>query len=237
MSKLENKETELSNLTSEVINLQDEYISELDLNPKYSLEVDPENKYGMTEIQKIFVKNYCEYKSIVAAAEFSNIDLDTARDYFVSFASQQEIKRINLAMYQRQFANRLLSLDEIGGYLTSLITDSNVAYADRLKTPEKLKVIQMLIDLNKFKLDSIQNPTLLMQQDIDSQLKNLSVETIRQLLNQENKMQSEDYKQLMPDAITPEESAYLNTLSSSELLTLIENTNAKEESNDTQSTT
>lgn len=236
MSKLKDKENELNALSLNVEAFQADYLTEIDANPKYSLDVDPEDKYGMSEIQKVFIKNYCEYKSIVAAAEFSNIDIDTARDFFISYSSQQEIKRINLAMYQRQFASRLLSLDEIGGYLSSLITDSNVAFADRLKTTEKLKVVQMLIDLNKFKLESLQNPRLIMQQDIDAQLKSLSVETIRQLLDQDFKMQSEDYTQIVPDAITPEESAYLSTLSSSELLQLIESTNNKEETDDVQST-
>lgn len=236
MSKLKDKENELNALSLNVEAFQADYLTEIDANPKYSLDVDPEDKYGMSEIQKVFVKNYCEYKSIVAAAEFSNIDIDTARDFFISYSSQQEIKRINLAMYQRQFASRLLSLDEIGGYLSSLITDNNVAFADRLKTTEKLKVVQMLIDLNKFKLESLQNPRLIMQQDIDAQLKSLSVETIRQLLDQDFKMQNEDYTQIAPDAITPEESAYLSTLSSSELLQLIESTNNKEETDDVQST-
>lgn len=209
--------------------LQDDYIKDLDTNPKYALVVDPEDKYAMSDLQKNFIMHYVNYKNVNTAAELTGIDQDTAKQYFVAYPTQQEIRRLNLALYHRQFANRLLSLDEIGGYLTSLLTGNNVATADLPATiNDRLAIVRLLIDLNKMKIDSMQNPSLIMASDIDVQIKNLSLATVRQLLAQDAKPVEEVELQ---DNLSMEESAYLSTLPTSELLNLIDATN-KEKHNE-----
>lgn len=235
------KKTPLSNeslieVSRQATALQKEYISDLDTNPKYSLEVDPENKYHMSEQQKEFIKHYVNFKSVATAAEICGIDMDIAKAYFVSFQSQAEIRRINLALYQRQFANKLLTLDEIGGYLTSLITDENVPLADQLKTIDKLKVISMLIDLNKTKIESLNNPTTIMAQDLDIEIKNLSIQTIQQLLKAEKKAKVIETGEFA-EVLSPEENAYLSTLSTKELLNLIDETNKGDKKDDKSEST
>ena len=226
--KLDRKTEELAVVEQRSTDLQTQYINELETNPKYSLKVNPEGKYEMTEMQVKFIERYVDVKSVATAAEYCGISMEEARDYYLTYSSQQEIKRINLALYKRQFATKLLSLDEIGGYLTSLLTDDNVASADRLKTPEKLRVAQMLIDLNKLKIDSLNDPSALMSTSIDVQIKNLSVETIRQLLTQEKKKKERiEVEKIVEDEVSIEELAYLNTLPTQDLLDFIEDTNKK----------
>lgn len=211
--------------------LEANYRNELDTNVKYSLEVDPENKYNMSEAQKLFIKQYIDCKDLSVAAYMSGLDIEVAKAYYLAYSSQQEIRRINMAMYHRQFAAKLLSLDEIGGYLTSLLIDYNVASADRLKNGDKLKVAQMLIDLNKMKIDAMQNPDLIMNKNIDNQLKSLSIKTIQDLIYNDKKAHSKDFvaEVGMNSELTPEENAYLSTLDTSELLNLIETVNKKED--------
>lgn len=163
-------------------NLQVDYINELDLNPKYSLDVNPEGKYNMTDTEKKFVKYYIEFKSVLSAGELSGLTEDEAKQTFLKYPVQCEIKRINAAMYQRQFANKLLSLDDIGGYLSSLITNYNVPLAEQIKPSEKVEVAKLLIKLNELKNESINTPGKLIEKDLDEQLQSLSVETIKQLL-------------------------------------------------------
>ena len=224
-AQLAKQQEKLAMAQAESQALQQAYVSELDTNPKYSLSVDPEGKYGMSEQQKTFIGHYVNFKNVNTAAELTGIDQDTAKQYFIAYSSQQEIRRINLALYHRQFASRLISLDEIGGYLTALLTGDNVPIADQPKTvAEKLAIVRMLIDLNKMKIDSIQNPSLIMANDIDIQIKNLSLATVRQLL-----MQSENPQPIAEvypsEGLTMEESAYLSTLPAKDLLDLIETAN------------
>lgn len=227
--KLEEQTKELAIISQNAQELQENYIDELEVNPKYSLVVDPTNKYNMTDMQKKFVEYYVNFKNVNTAAELCGIDQDTAKQYFISYASQQEIRRINLALYHRQFANRLLTLDEIGGYLSCLLTGVNVPLADQPKTiGDRLAIVKTLIDLNKLKLEGLRNPNVILAQDIDVQIKNLSLATIKQLIAQE----AQPVEKIYNANLTPEESAYLSTLPTNELLGLIEQTNNKEDKND-----
>ena len=211
----------------------EELVKELDENPEFSLEVDPTNKYSMSEEQKRFVKNYCEFKSIPMSAELSGISLDTAKSYFVAYSSQQEIRRINRAMYQKQFSNKLLTIDEISNWLSSLITDENVPIADRVKTMDKVKIAQILIDLQLYKNDAINNPSSLIDTDIETEIKELSVKSIKTLLKQKNT--KEDKKIEVIDAIqskqalSPEEEIFLKTLPTKDILTLLNSSDKKED--------
>lgn len=230
MSNLKQKENELMAVQTKTDLLQKEYIEDLEKNPKYSLEVDPENKYGMSDEQKEFIKQYVQFKDINIVADLIQIDVDTAKQYFIAFSSQQEIRRINLAMYHRQFAVRLLSLDEIGGYLTSLLTGLNLPISEQLKTSEKLKVVDQLIKLNELKQNAMLDPNVLMTQDISTQIKKLSIATISKLIKQSNLSEKQDIirEYDKDEKLSPEEEAYLSTLSTSDLLQLIDSEVEKE---------
>lgn len=205
-------------------NIEESYLKELDTNPKYSLEVDPLDKYHFCDAQKDFIKFYCDYKNVGTAAELACIDIELAKAYFISFDTQSEIRRINLAMYQRQFATKLASIDQIGGYLTSLLIDA-VPTADRLKTTDKLRVAQMIIDLNKLKIEGFSDPATVMSKDLDLQIKDLSIETIKTLLQQSNPKTKKTIDVTnFSEVLTPEESAYLETLPTDDLLKIIEET-------------
>ena len=212
------------------MNLQVEYENELITNPEFSLEVDPENKYEMTETQKKFIRNYIQFKSINTAAELSGIKPDEGMTYFIAYSTQQEIRRINRALYQRQFSHKLLSLDEIGGYLSSLITNENVPLADQLNTKEKLNVVNTLMDVMKFKQESLKNPAVFIESDIivEEELKELSVDTLRNMLKQKNIKNKNAIAYIENNSkvdFTLEEKAYLQTLPTKQILNLLESTN------------
>lgn len=206
--------------------LQIAHLEELETNPKYSLSVDPEGLYEMTLEQKDFIRYYIDLKNVNAAADLAGIDLDTARMYFKAWSTQQEVRRINMAMYQRQFNNKVLSVDNLAGYLSSLIVDDNVPLHAQLKPMEKVSVAKMLLDLHALKSGAFENPTMIMAKQLDIQIKNLSVTSIRQLLTlQNNPNQAKVIELLSNDALTAEEQAYLSTLPTEELLQLLDNTN------------
>lgn len=233
MKTSKEKKPDLKVVEKQNTQFTNELVKELDENPEFSLEVDPTNKYSMSEEQKRFVKNYCEFKSIPMSAELSGISLDTAKSYFVAYSSQQEIRRINRAMYQKQFSNKLLTIDEISKWLSSLITDENVPIADRVKTMDKVRIAQILIDLQLYKNDAINNPSSLLDTDIETEIKELSVKSIKTLLKQKNT--KEDKKVEVIDAIqskqalSPEEEIFLKTLPTKDILTLLNSSDKKED--------
>lgn len=214
--------------------VQAELVNSLNEDVEYSLEVDPTNKYNLSDEQKRFIKNYVNFKSIMAASEFSEISPEQGKQFFVSYATQQEIRRLNKALYHRQFANKLLSLDEIGGYLTSILTD-DVVLADQLKSNDKIKVAQMIIDLNKLKLEALSNnPSVVMNKDLDEELQHLSVDTIKRLLETNDSVNLKEKKDVInqfedSNKMSLEEKAYLESLSTKDLLEILDSKGEKKD--------
>ena len=231
LRKLNKKQAELELSSQETEKLKTDYFNRLDTDPEYALEIDPTNKYGFHETEKDFIRFYMDFKNVLSAGELAGIDEDTAKELFKRFDVQSEIRRLSVALYQKQFAKKLLSLDQIGGYLSSLLTGENVPLVDQLKTNEKLRVVELLIRLNEINKGAMQDPSIILEKDIDYQLKDLSVGTIKQLLSQSNrKSQSNDKEEIIdkldPDGVLSiEEKSYLNSLSTQELLTILEDTN------------
>ena len=208
--------------------LQADYVAELNTNPKYSLEPDPTGDLQLTVVDKEFINYYVQFKNVNTVAQIMKLNQEAANELFIKYDIQQEIRRINAALYQRQFASKLLSLDEIGGYLSSLLTDTFVPLADQLKPMEKLRVVDTLLKITELKRASIVNPTLIMAKDIDIQLKDLSVETIKNLLAQTTNVEhkNEIIEEIDEDnVLTVEEKAYLESLPTKELLKLVDDTN------------
>ena len=203
--------------------MQDEYIDELMNDPKNAVIADPTGELMMSEEVKTFIMHYVQFKNVATAADLTGISMDEAKKYFVSYNVQQEIRRINRALYHRQFCNKLLTIDELGGYLSSLLTDENVPVADQLRTSDKLRVVDMLIKLNEVKGAAIEDPNTLIYKDLEYEVQDLSVETITALLNSKDTLnqKNELIMQLNGATLTPEEKDYLKTLPAKDLLRLI----------------
>lgn len=215
-------------MTEEFKQKQIEYLDTIKNNPQYSLIVDPENKYNLTLQQKEFIGLYCEFKNIQLAAMMSNLELEEAMTLYSSYPCQQEIRRINLAMYQTQFANKLISLNELGGYLTSLLCDV-VPSGDKLSPSDKLKVAQLILDLNKTLKETPNEVKDIIDIPIDTQIKDLSIKSIKALLeaNKNKEKIKEEKEKIIEsfenfDNFSQEEISFLNTLSTKELLDLLD---------------
>lgn len=208
-----------------------QYIDEINNNIVFSLQVDPENKYNMPEEQKRFIAYYIQYRNVATAGMLANIDLHLATSYLMAYSTQQEIQRINKAIIQRQFATKLASLDNIGGWLTSLLTD-DVVEGDKINSKEKIKVAQMLIDLHKLKAESLMSPQTLIQKDVNIELKDLSIETIKKLIYNDEQIEKkkEAIEKLKEEReMSYEDIEYLKTLDTETLLKFIEDLQQKKE--------
>ena len=141
--KKKDKKVDSPNISfSEVKAVEEGFKNELETNPKFSLEVDPGNLYNFTPLEKKFIKGMVDYKSLkFVTGMLLNIDFEDGVEMYNSYAVQEEIKRINLAMYARRFCSKMADLDSLGGYLTTAITDENVPVADILTGKEKTVVL------------------------------------------------------------------------------------------------
>lgn len=224
---------------AEVIKMSQDLQTELETNPKYSLNVDPENTYNMSEEQKNFVKLYVQYRDMNIVATMLNIEFKDAVDIFKSYSVQQEIRRIYRSLTLRQFQGKTLTIGQIGGWLSSLITDDFVPEADRLKTMDKVRVAQILIGLNDAKRFAFDNPETVVVKDFEEEVKELTTDQIKHLImltTSDNKDTAKDElvaKIKTLREVLPEEAMYLKTLPIKDLLAEIDKlTQKKEEAND-----
>ena len=220
---------------SEVRDLEENFKEELQTNPKYSLEIDPLNTYHFSQVEKEFIKGMIDYKSLkFVAGVLLNMDLQDAVSIYNEYAVQEEIKRINLAMYARRFASKMADLDSLGGFLTTALTDENVPIADRLTGKEKLAAVRLLMELNQIKAGAYQNPEIIDVTAIETEIKNLKVDDIKLLI--ENSSEDDEISLKKNEIIskidfdgllTPEEITYLRTLSIEELEKIYKEINEK----------
>ena len=226
MKNIKKNKKELIINPDEATIISEDYINEINTNTKYSLDIDPLNIYNMLEEQKNFIKFYIEYKDVKLASVLANIDENKAIEYLSAYSSQQEIRRIYKALMHRRFASKIISLDKIGAYLSTFLTDEFIPEGEKLNSKDKLKCVNLLLDYYKLKSEFITNPKeILTEKDLEEDIKSLSIDTIKSLLNTKNE---NDNKNSIVDKISKdnklsiEEEAYLKTLSFKELSDLLE---------------
>ena len=240
--KKKDKKVDSPNISfSEVRAVEEGFKNELETNPKFSLEVDPGNLYNFSPLEKKFIKGMVDYKSLkFVTGMLLNIDFEDGVEMYNSYAVQEEIKRINLAMYARRFCSKMADLDSLGGYLTTAITDENVPVADRLTGKEKLAAVRLLIELNQIKANAYTNPEVIDVTAIENDIKNLKVDDIKTLIQNSSEddetymKKTELISRIDKDGLlTSEEVTYLRTMTIDELEKILKDIEDKGGENET----
>lgn len=210
-------------------NMDLDYVEKLN-EPKYSLNIDTENKYNFNEVTKIFIKNYIQTKDIKLASSLSNLNVEDGFDIFKRYEVQNEIRRLSCAIAQRKFLNKMLTLDELGGYLSSMLTEEYNQFGMQLSIDDKTKIINTLLKIIEMKQNAIDEPATIISEDLDTQLKNLSVNTIKNLLNEydENDKKNEIINSIDSEhKLTKDELESLYSMSVKDLLNFIDDISLK----------
>lgn len=162
---------------------QESLMTALEKDPEFSLEPDPTGALGLTEQQKKFLISYGEFRSIPLASQLVGITEEEGRDFFFDPICKAERERINRVRNYRKFSRRLLTIDEVGGYLTSLLIDEDVGAGDQLSSKDKLQITKQIIDLNKLKAEAFSNPATVIDADYeDVGVKDLTPEELKDLI-------------------------------------------------------
>jgi len=223
--------------TKELVNKSElglTYLKSLEQDSIYQINVDPDNFYKMTAEHKQFIELFIQYRNLSIVTELMNLTYEKAKEYFLMYSTQQEIRRINTALYHRQIATNIIGFEDIGRYLSSWLIGADIPDTDKLKPSEKIQVAKLLLDWHKQMKDFIDKPEIITAEVIEEQIKDLSVENIKQLIktnslidiNKASKEKIENKEELIEelnktDLLSKDELDYLNTLSIKELINLI----------------
>lgn len=211
-------------------------IEKLKTDPLYSLEADPTGALNLTNEEKRFIELYINYRNFGVVSTMMNIKVEDAVNIYMKFDVKNEIERINSAIYKHQYCKKMIDIDEIGGYLSSLMDDSFVPEVDRLKPMDKVKVADMIL-----KVRQIQNEILQRNQEIidvgktDDALKELSVSSIKQLIDNiesgDSALDEETEQKIKDSTMSPSDIDALKSLPTTDIISIL-NEATKQESID-----
>lgn len=183
LEKISEVDPTSSAMQEDLSRLGDEFQVAIRTDPKYSLMIDPEGKYNFSQKDKDFIQWMIQYKNVqFVSTIMMNIPIEEGVEMYKRYDVQTEIKRLNMAYYARRFATKMADLEQLGGYLTSGLTDENIPVADRWSAKEKLTATKMLISLNMMKGKAFDSPQVVEVVEIQKDLDKLSPNELKQLI-------------------------------------------------------
>ena len=201
--------------------------TELDTNPRYSLEIDPTGELGMTKQEKEFTKWYIEHRNVAVAAQLAEIPVEDGMAIYKSFACQSELRRIAMVWQLRQLNNSTMSLDHIGSVLTGYVFDQ-LPESAQLSTKDKMAAMRMIMDIHALKQKVIEDARPIDAIDVEEQIKDLSADALKSLIEKTKSMdveveeKEEMIKELDDDSLLSNDDIhYLRTLPVEQLKQLI----------------
>lgn len=170
--------------TADFMSLQKEYDKELSTNVVYSLEIDPEDTYKFSDIEKGFIRYMVETNDIHKVSKILKITDLQAQNIYFKYGIKDEITRIKSAIRHKQTSRKMLTLSELGGYSSSLIMDECPEY-ERIDQKEKTKLMNILLKIHEMQSKIIDNPDVVdvVPESTVTDVKNCSAEELRAMLD------------------------------------------------------
>ena len=205
--------------------LDKSYLERLDADKRLSLKIDPENLYNFDEEHMQFIYYYMQHRNVPLAAKLAGINENKGIQLFREHAVREELDRLTIALYARTFSTKMLGLEEIGGYLSAIVTDQ-VPDVDKLSTKDKIPVLKMLVDLNVLRKDGYENPQVIEAVQFEEEINKMSVKAIKHMIDASydtSEVEKEDLiKSLNVDgSLSESDIEFLRTMSKEDLLKLV----------------
>lgn len=174
---------------------QEKFKELVETDPKYSLSIDPLGVCDFTDEEADFIAYMIQYKNVqFVTTVLMNLSLQKGVEIYKSYKVQEEIKRLNRALYARRLTGSMATLDQIGSYLTSGLLDENVPIADRWSAKEKIAASSLLVKLNILKKNAVNEPKVLEVIEVQRDLEKLNPNDIKKLIEMNDEGNSEKEK-------------------------------------------
>ena len=140
---------------------------------------------NLTDLQRDFITIYYKTNSFHQTKSLLNLSNEDAVFMMKDPLIQEYIYKLKIERQRQLFKGKMLSLEELGIYLSSRLIDVNLPLNDKFNNNEKLQASKLLIDIYKTLNNYTENPNLLMSQtNIKNELKieKLEVKELKDLL-------------------------------------------------------
>lgn len=186
-------------------NIGMQYLEDLSNDDRYSLLVDPTNKYDLEEEHKRFIELYAQYNDLGYVCSLLELDIHIGKDYLLRYSTQHELRRLNLARYHRQIATRIVSYHDLGAYLSSWLVGDNIPEKDQLKRSEKLDLVKIMMQWHKGMKDFYEHPQHIIEATVEEELEQLKATDIRELIQRKKLLRDVTGAEQKLKGVEPEE--------------------------------
>lgn len=175
----------------------------------------------MTKQQQKLLISYINYNDIKTSAKAAKMSYDEAEAFLQKETVIKFISDTYRRLYYNQLHSKAMSLTDIASYLSALITD-DVPAKNELTNNEKLKAIQLLVDVLQIQENIPDNATAISETSFEAELQEMSVSDIKKLISKCDTVSHDEKEVIIAQILqsrdaTYYERAYLQTLSISEL--------------------
>lgn len=159
-------------------------------------DTDESGSHVFTDEEKLFIRLWVEFKNLNIVAESMSISNEEAAKMFSSYYVTGEIRRLEKEVTKLRLAQKVMTLDEMESYLSSLIIDYSMPMGERVSSRDKLSAVKLLMEIKEIKGEAFQgNTTVINALPTADKLDALSTDTIRALINADDVHQTAEEKE------------------------------------------
>lgn len=159
-------------------------------------DVDESGSYSFTEEEKLFIRLWVEFKNLNIVAESMSISNEDASKMFSNYYVTSEIRRLEKEVTKLRLAQKIMTLDEMEAYLSSLVIDYSIPMGERVSPRDKLAAVKLLMEIKQIKGEAFQgNTTVINALPTADKLDSLSTDAIRALISADDASQTAEEKE------------------------------------------
>lgn len=146
-------------------------------------EWDPTGCHKFTDREKEFIRTWLQWENIPMTAQALHCQINEVTDKLNDYYIYNEIRRLEAQLNAFRLKTKIMSLDEMQAYLSSMILDDNVPIGLRLSQKDKLLAMRLLNEVKRTKNEAYTgNVSVIDAIPAPNDLQQLSVDTIKALL-------------------------------------------------------
>lgn len=173
--------------------------------------INSQHEHFMTDTQKEFVLLYSQYHDPFVVGDMLRLTREETVEVWSNYYVQRALEELGQIMFHKQLVAKLDSIDELGGYLTSLLTDQDIPQCDKLSPKDKLAVCKLIIQLNEFKASLFVNSPDFIYKDLPEG-NPTKTKIVDFLKSQSTKEERQRKTSRLPPEVSMFERIYLETL-------------------------
>ena len=118
----------------------------------------------LTDLQKDFIVIYHQTNSLNQTKNLLNLSVEDTTFLYKDPLVQTILKKLEIERQKKLFKKKMLSLEELGIYLSNHLIDIDIPLSEKFDNRERLEASRLLLDIHKTLNSYTENPNILMSQ-------------------------------------------------------------------------